>query len=352
MELVTLAFADYDHPDDASTNHEQPHHAKRRKINLACEQCRTRKARCDGTKPICSNCSRRKESCVYKVTKLHLDTTQDYIQSLLDKVAALEDENAHLREQRANDERDIVTRMMTSSEQPVGPMETPSSGSNVMSPPRMVVQKKLSDVDAMGGTAAYVHGRAPRESYFGSSSTTSLMEQVFKAIGDGDSSSPDLKTASSLPVGIDNALFEADEADAVNFSLFARPVTDFLLGRYWEKIHPLYPFVHKPTFMLSYERLWQTDAPSAASNPALGLGESGSAGPLSFAFHCGLNAMLMLGLQYTDLPSTDKDNMIFQCLQKCKNLLKLDLLNEGSLAVLHVLLLLGHYFQVPQRHHK
>jgi hypothetical protein len=97
--------------------------------------------------------------------------------------------------------------------------------------------------------------------------------------------------------------------------------------------------------MLSYERLWQANAPPASNNPGLGLGESGAAGPLTFVFHCGLNAMLILGLQFTDFPPAEKDSLIFQCLQKCKNLLKVDLFNEGSLAVLHTMLLLGHYFQ-------
>lgn len=42
---------------------------RRRKVTLACEPCRERKARCDGRKPICSTCEHRSlglEQCIYK----------------------------------------------------------------------------------------------------------------------------------------------------------------------------------------------------------------------------------------------------------------------------------------------
>lgn len=48
---------------------QEPTHQRRRKVTLACEPCRERKARCDGTKPLCSTCRRRAlgiEQCVYK----------------------------------------------------------------------------------------------------------------------------------------------------------------------------------------------------------------------------------------------------------------------------------------------
>jgi hypothetical protein len=40
---------------------------KRRKIQLACTQCRERKVRCDGERPVCGTCGRRgkADACVY-----------------------------------------------------------------------------------------------------------------------------------------------------------------------------------------------------------------------------------------------------------------------------------------------
>ena len=343
MELVTLAFADYDHPDPHAPpdDHDARPHAKRRKINLACEQCRFRKARCDGEKPICGNCTRRKEQCVYKVTKVQSDTAQDYVQSLLARIAILEEENARLKENKDRDERDVVTKMLAKSSNG-GPK--PLNGSPV-APTRRHLTKRYDNVDAMGG-APHFRERASDDSYFGYSSTSALMEQVRAAIAEGGENSAFLASAvPSLPIGIDNVVFEGDYAGPENFALFPRPITDYLLGRYFDKIWPLYPFIHKPTFMQSYERLWDAKAKPAPENPALGLGESSRAGPLSFPFTISLNAMLVLGLQFTPFAQAEKDKLTFQCISKAKNLLKMDLYNEGSLAILQMSLLVTQYFQ-------
>ncbi|KAH8425056.1 Zn(II)2Cys6 transcription factor domain-containing protein [Aspergillus melleus] len=41
---------------------------KRRKIAVACDECRTRKVRCDGIQPVCGPCVKRSDQgvqCVY-----------------------------------------------------------------------------------------------------------------------------------------------------------------------------------------------------------------------------------------------------------------------------------------------
>lgn len=45
---------------------------KRRKLQLACTQCRDRKTRCDGGRPVCSTCDRRGKAaaCVYEQDEL------------------------------------------------------------------------------------------------------------------------------------------------------------------------------------------------------------------------------------------------------------------------------------------
>ena len=43
-------------------------YAKRLKVKLACQECRDRKTRCDGSRPICDSCVRRKRPahcCIY-----------------------------------------------------------------------------------------------------------------------------------------------------------------------------------------------------------------------------------------------------------------------------------------------
>lgn len=278
------------------------------------------------------------------MTQLQSDGAQNYVNSLLSRIATLEDENARLKEAKNRDERDMVTKMLNGSN--TSRPSTAGAGA-VEVGTRVAVSKTRGNVDAMGTSSHFIYPDTRSDSYFGYSSTSAMLDQVMRALSTNEKDDPTQAKpqAFSLPIGIDNATFEADYVGPENFSLFPRPVTDFLLNKYWEKVHSLYPIIHKPTFMQSYERLWNASAKPAANNPALGLGESGAAGPLSFSFHIALNIMLVLGLQWTPLELGGKDNLTFQCIQKAKNLLKLDLFNDGSFAVLQMMLLLAHYFQ-------
>ena len=45
---------------------------KRRKVQVACLQCRDRKIRCDGVQPVCGTCNRRSKTgaCTYDQEEL------------------------------------------------------------------------------------------------------------------------------------------------------------------------------------------------------------------------------------------------------------------------------------------
>ncbi|KAH6986635.1 hypothetical protein EDB80DRAFT_542587, partial [Ilyonectria destructans] len=54
----------------------------RRKISLACEECRARKVRCDGVRPQCSACRRRPRSgrpCMYLCEPLRISGNKRYV---------------------------------------------------------------------------------------------------------------------------------------------------------------------------------------------------------------------------------------------------------------------------------
>ncbi|KAK9463186.1 uncharacterized protein V1516DRAFT_672187 [Lipomyces oligophaga] len=55
------------HSTLSNANRDSTHQAKRRRIRLACTQCRVRKARCDGVSPTCSGCIALKLNCEYDV---------------------------------------------------------------------------------------------------------------------------------------------------------------------------------------------------------------------------------------------------------------------------------------------
>ncbi|KAF2249475.1 hypothetical protein BU26DRAFT_565121 [Trematosphaeria pertusa] len=75
----------------------QPAHAeerppKRTKIRLACQECRDRKIRCDGGRPTCNACARKKlgpEHCIY--IEPHNEVAPSYVRSLESRIRELEE---------------------------------------------------------------------------------------------------------------------------------------------------------------------------------------------------------------------------------------------------------------------
>ncbi|KAJ3082047.1 hypothetical protein HK102_001951 [Quaeritorhiza haematococci] len=70
--------------------------AEKRKFNLACDRCRSKKRKCDGAKPICSNCRRAIDrnvegvTCVYVPTAKKRGPKKGYRDALMEKLNTLE----------------------------------------------------------------------------------------------------------------------------------------------------------------------------------------------------------------------------------------------------------------------
>lgn len=65
---------------------------KRPKIRLACQECRDRKIRCDGGRPTCGSCIRKRltpDRCVY-ADATAVDASSDYVRSLESRIRDLE----------------------------------------------------------------------------------------------------------------------------------------------------------------------------------------------------------------------------------------------------------------------
>ena len=61
----------------------------RRRATIACEICRSRKSRCDGTKPKCRLCTELGAQCVYREPGIKLDAGDKLILEHLDRIEGL-----------------------------------------------------------------------------------------------------------------------------------------------------------------------------------------------------------------------------------------------------------------------
>jgi hypothetical protein len=352
--------------------------AKRRRIGMACESCRARKARCDGAKPRCGNCVQRLERCLYRVTDTQLTEANEYVETLVGKVVELEDVVRQLRDASSKASASTHREGDSPRNTPVAQYATLSADergshpapvrrvsdfqalhSEAMSAKQSLVNTS-SPIDGMGGTSTVGNLSQADERFYGSSSATSFMRQLY------DMATPDSSTGSVLQtgaIGISDTSTATPKANSKasmlsfrgfgDFSLLPRRLTDHLLHLYWGKVYHIYPFIHEGAFRSAYEQLWQPAAAHVEPQRAsLGLGGSSKSGPDSSIFHCALNAMMTLGLQFSDFLLVEKVALTDTLVRRSRSHFSVDLFDDGSVELVQVLLLLTQVFQfttVPTR---
>ncbi|GAA6028550.1 hypothetical protein JCM8097_007276 [Rhodosporidiobolus ruineniae] len=89
---------------DSAATGEQERPAKRPRTSTACDQCRKRRAKCDGVKPKCGRCSSMDLPCVYAFdADRRKPVTKDFVTALTMKIAALEKELSEIKSQKGVD---------------------------------------------------------------------------------------------------------------------------------------------------------------------------------------------------------------------------------------------------------
>jgi hypothetical protein len=130
---------------------------------------------------------------------------------------------------------------------------------------------------------------------------------------------------------------------------------------YWDRVHCLYPFVHQTSFTTAYNRIWNASppndpadghlSPSASATAAtetrararVGLG--GPECPTS-VFYSALNAIFALSVQFSDVRSpSERATLSETFFRRAKQVLRIDIVDEGNLALIQTLLIMAQYLQ-------
>ena len=223
-------------------------------------------------------------------------------------------------------------------------------------------QAPPNEADAMGASSVSDE-TSPQEStqYYGSSSGIAFMRTICQVLGD---KGPEEGFSENVPPSAQATnldfqqsmrsellkLFPKFEGPRFRPDLFALPsrsLSDTLLANYWTRVHPLCPFLHRPTFEAAYATLWNPPGGEhhLAQESDAGLGNIVDAGPTHQTFYCALNMMLALGTQFLDVSVSERKNITSMFEQRTKNLLVVDMMDRGSVAVVQTVLLNGQYLQ-------
>lgn len=234
--------------------------AGRKRAALACDECRTRKRRCDGAFPACGGCARRMSTCVYSSEMEARAWQSSTIQSLRSRLEELEAAEASSR---------------TLGILPAAPV-TPAT--NVDNVDDTANQNDGGDTPAQNGSGdtpmglvsiskdhapSHHHHLADEPSKLEPRSFEKLMKPISRALD--QKSNPSMSPWPSPAPAITQNPAKACTCDAAlnatRWCLPLRRVADGLVTEYFSSVHRMYPVLHQPTFRRQYERLWEPTGP-------------------------------------------------------------------------------------------
>jgi hypothetical protein len=210
-------------------------------------------------------------------------------------------------------------------------------------------------INAMGAAPSITDGGLEASDHFyGTSSAVSFSQQIYQTqrrlTGRPDSILNHASTAATAQPTRDmlsELLTNIPIPKPDDYFLPPRVLADHLLTCYWNRVHCLYPFVHQPSFTSTYRRLWGPDTQEILQRPVAKVGLGGSGCSVS-VYYCALNAIFALGCQFSDLPLAQRENLSETFFRRSKQLLRIDVLDEGNLALIQTLLIVAQFLQSTQ----
>ncbi|KAJ0426889.1 C6 transcription factor [Aspergillus carlsbadensis] len=353
---------------------------KRRKIAVACDECRARKVRCDGIQPVCGPCAKREEygvHCSYTGEPEKKRAQKNYITSLENRIKHLESPcqvpslstpsarvSSHTHAtispygptsfatvsrntpyaQRPAQHRASISSHNATIHSPLSVSQitprsnagsTPETGRSIL-PQEKGRQDLTVGVNAMMGA---VEEERPTQGFFGSSSAASFMRQIKTAV-DKRVSSPNQNTSESvLGIPPSNLLSSQKERQSTvcDYVLPPRKMADSLMEVYWSYVFPLYPLVDSIHLRDEYSRIWTGEPLRSDENMLM----------------CTLNVIFALSCQLADfIAPAEKEASGAAFFSRAKDLLHFNLWDSGSAALIQCLLLMAQYLQSTDSAHQ
>ncbi|KAK3716009.1 DNA-binding transcription factor cat8 [Vermiconidia calcicola] len=230
------------------------------RIAQACDRCRSKKIRCDGIRPCCSQCANVGFECKTSDKLSRRAFPRGYTESLEERVRTLESETRELKEllDEKDEKIDMLSRLHSQSSQPFQ-----------LQSPRRTSTTSMESKDGAGESpekeeifkvqqSPYLlesNGEGSDSYFSGTSSSRTFIEAFKHKVQEKGQSTAEINTASLLEGNVKSAEDSADPAASeVTWKAPPRLLSDQLINVYFQEWAPLFPVVHRPTFLGLYER--------------------------------------------------------------------------------------------------
>lgn len=247
---------------------------KRNKTTTACEECRTRKKKCDGKRPICEPCREHGRECRWtNFSGRSEKLTKKYIAELETEVERLQQSELHhsIPDQiqlpspstlpttkNTSPLQDQALSMSQSSVPALSQHTSPAEGdinrstNNISSQAIETIVRPLQSVGSIINSTL----SKPRNA-FGTASIGNFVSQVVKNVDNGINSTDWVQpfqqdlTSKEMQLGATRLV-----TPGLGHALPPRETANLLLSAYWQYIHPIFPFVDRIEVEDSFDTLW------------------------------------------------------------------------------------------------
>ncbi|MCJ1306652.1 hypothetical protein MMC25_000295 [Agyrium rufum] len=214
------------------------------RIAQACDRCRSKKIRCDGITPCCSQCANVGFECKTSDKLSRRAFPRGYTESLEERVRALELEVKELKDllDEKDEKIDILSKIQSSTRRP----SLPASPLSLTDAPSPSIPKSY-DHFKVHQSPVLVNANGADACFMGPSSGRSFVDALKSKIQESGHSCPGFSVDSCFPSRI-RAAPAIEDSEATP----GRLVWDQLINTFFQEWAPLFPVLHRPTFLEFY----------------------------------------------------------------------------------------------------
>lgn len=225
------------------------------RIAQACDRCRSKKIRCDGTRPTCSQCANVGFECRTSDKLSRRAFPRGYTESLEERVRALETEVRELKDllDEKDEKIDLLSRMHGHRQAACADRVQPHvSGASPKSPADTRSSPPLKEDTFRVQASPLLLGVEDSDSFFmGPSSGRSFVEAFKRKIQETGKSCSDFNPEAFLHIQGSQPLMIGEPPKSMKIP--PRMFSDRCVNVYFQEWAPLFPVLHKPTFLRAYE---------------------------------------------------------------------------------------------------
>jgi hypothetical protein len=225
------------------------------RIAQACDRCRSKKIRCDGTRPTCSQCANVGFECRTSDKLSRRAFPRGYTESLEERVRALETEVRELKDllDEKDEKIDLLSKMHGHRQTSCGDRaQSNASGASPRSPTDTRSSPPLKEDTFRVQASPLLLGVEDSDSFFmGPSSGRSFVEAFKRKIQETGKSCSDFNPEAFLHIQGSQPLMIGEPPKSMRIP--PRMFSDRCVNVYFQEWAPLFPVLHKPTFLRAYE---------------------------------------------------------------------------------------------------